>query len=74
MATIASIAKTGTTTATVTTNGNHGLTTSDFVQNYGSRDITNFPNLTAQTQVASVISPTQFTIIQGGAVTASSTG
>jgi hypothetical protein len=72
--TIASIAKTGTTTATVTTTAPHGLTTSDFVNIYGVRDITNFPNLTAQTQVASVISSTQFTIVIGSASTTSSAG
>lgn len=74
VARITAIAKTGTTTATVTTDVAHGLTTSSFVQIYGVRDITNFPNLTAQTQVASIVSPTQFTIVIGGAVTASSAG
>ncbi len=71
---IVSITKTGTTTATVTTDVPHNLNTSSFVQIYGVRDITNFPNLTAQTQIASIISPTQFTIIIGGAVTATSAG
>jgi hypothetical protein len=70
---ITAISKTGTTTATVTCN-NHGLTTSDFVQIYGVRDITNFPNLTAQTAVASVIDANNFTIVIGSAVTASSAG
>lgn len=74
VARITAIAKTGTTTATVTTYVEHGLATTDFVQIYGVRDITNFPNLTASTQVSSIISATQFTIIIGSAVTASSAG
>jgi hypothetical protein len=74
IARITAIAKTGTTTATVTTDVAHGLATTDFVQIYGVRDITNFPNLTALTAVASIVSPTQFTIIIGAAVTASSAG
>lgn len=66
--------KTGTTTATVTTDVPHGLTTTDVVNIYGARDQTNFANLTAATTVASIISPTQFTIIWGGAVTATTFG
>lgn len=73
VARIVSIAKTGTTTATVTTDVAHGLTTSDWVQIYGVKDQTNFPNLTAQTAVASVISSTQFTVVIGTASTTSST-
>lgn len=73
VAKIVTISKTGTTTATVTTQAPHGLTTSSFVQISGVRDIVNFPNLAA-TQVSSVISPTQFTIVIGGAVTATSAG
>lgn len=74
VAKITAIAKTGTTTATVTTDAPHGLATTDFVQIYGVRDIVNFPNLTVQTQVASIVSPTQFTIIIGSASTTSSAG
>lgn len=74
VARITAIAKTGTTTATVTTDVAHGLATTDFVQIYGVRDITNFPNLTASTQVASIISATQFTIIIGTASTTSAAG
>lgn len=74
VARIVSIAKTGTTTATVTTDVAHGLATTDFVQIYGVRDITNFPNLTTSTQVASIVSPTVFTIVIGAAVTATSNG
>jgi len=73
IAKIVSIAKTGTTTATVTTDVNHNLSTTSFIQISGVRDITNFPNLAA-TQVASIVSPTQFTIVIGSAVTASSAG
>lgn len=73
VARITAISKTGTTTATVTTDVAHGLATTDFIQTYGVRDITNFPN-TSTTQVSSIISPTQFTVIITGAVTASSAG
>lgn len=74
VAKIVSIAKTGTTTATVTTDVAHGLTAADYVQIYGVRDQTNFPNLTTQTVVSSIISPTQFTVVIGTATTSSSAG
>lgn len=74
VAKITAIAKSGTTTATVTTDVPHGLTTNDYIQIYGVRDITNFPNLTAQTVVASVIDETHFTVVMTGAVTANSAG
>lgn len=74
VAKIVSIAKTGTTTATVTTDVAHGLTTADYVQIYGVRDQTNFPNLATQTVVSSILSPTQFTVIIGTATTTSSAG
>lgn len=73
IAKITAISKAGTTTATVTTDVPHGLATSDWVQIYGVRDQTNFA-ASATTQVASVISPTQFTMVHGSAVTASSAG
>lgn len=73
VADITNIAKTGTTTATVTAPG-HGLVAGDYVQIYGVRDQTNFPNLVASTVVASVIDADNFTIIIGSAVTASSAG
>jgi hypothetical protein len=66
--------KTGTTTATVTTDVAHGLTTTDVVVLYGARDQTNFPNVVTATAVASIVSPTQFTIVWGGAVTATTFG
>lgn len=74
VARIVSIAKTGTTTATVTTDVAHGLTATDQIQIYGVRDQTNFPNLTAQTVVSSIISTTQFTVVIGTASTTSSAG
>lgn len=74
IAKIVSIAKTGTTTATVTTEQPHGLSTGKYVQIYGVRDQVNFPNLTSITTVASVPSSTTFTIIIGTASTTSSTG
>lgn len=74
VAQIVSAAKTGTTTATVTTDVPHGLTTGDLIQTYGARDQTNFANLTAATAVASVINANQFTVVWGGAVTATTFG
>lgn len=71
---IVSVAKTGTTTATVTTDVPHGLTTSDVISAYGVRDQTNFANLTAATAVASVVNATTFTVVWGSAVTATSYG
>ena len=71
---IVSISKTGTTTATVVTHVPHGLTTSNYVQVYGVRDTVNFPNLATPTVVASVVDPYTFTIVIGGAVTATSYG
>lgn len=72
VAKIVAVAKTGTTTATVTTNVAHGLTTGDLIAAYGVRDTTNFANLTTATAVASVVDATNFTVIWGSAVTASS--
>lgn len=74
VAQIVSVAKTGTTTATVITNVAHGLTTGDFVNAYGTRDQTNFANLAAATVVASVVNSTTFTIVWGTAVTATTYG
>jgi hypothetical protein len=66
--------KTGTTTATVTTDVAHGLAITDVVVLYGARDQTNFPNVVTATAVASIVSPTEFTIVWGGAVTATTFG
>jgi hypothetical protein len=74
VAQIVTVAKTGTTTATVTTDVAHGLTTGDVINAYGVRDQTNFANLTAATTVASVVNATTFTVIWGSAVTATSYG
>lgn len=74
VAQIVTAVKTGTTTATITTNVPHGLTTGDQINILGIRDFTNFPALTTATAVASIVSPTQFTVIQGGAVTVTSFG
>lgn len=70
---ITAISKSGTTTATVTCPG-HGLNANSRVRIYGVRDQTNFANLTSDTQVASIVSADQFTIVLGSAVTASSYG
>lgn len=74
IAKILTAAKSGTTTATIVTDVPHGLTTLNWVQTYGMRDITNFPNLVAMTQVASVVDEYTFTIVIAGAVTANTTG
>lgn len=71
---IVSAVKTGTTTATITTDRPHGLVANDPVVVYGIRDATNFPNLTTATVVASVVDATNFTIVIAGAVTATSYG
>lgn len=74
IAKIVSAVKTGTTTATITTDVPHWLTTSNYVTIKGIRDTTNFPALTTATVVASTPSSTTFTIVIGGAVTATSYG
>ena len=76
VARIVSAVKTGTTTATITTDVPHGLNTTSFVQIYGVRDqaATAFPNLTVATQVASVPTTTTFTIVIGTAATVTSYG
>ena len=74
VAKVVSAAKTGTTTATVVTDVAHGLTTGDYVNIYGTRDQTNFANLSTGTVVASVVNSTTFTIVWGTAVTATTYG
>ena len=76
VAKIVSAVKSGTTTATITTDVAHGLTTADLVNIYGVRDqaATAFPNLTTATAVASIVSPTVFTIVIGTAATVTSYG
>lgn len=71
---IVNAVKSGATTATVTTDVAHGYAVGDQVVIYGSRDQTNFANLTAATVVASVVNSTTFTIVWGAAFTGSSRG
>ena len=73
IAKIVSAVKTGTTTATITTASAHGLTTGNYVTLVGIRDNTNFPNLTVAATVT-VVDALNFTVIIGGAVTATSYG
>lgn len=74
VAKIVSAVKSGTTTATVTTDIAHGLTTGDLVNIFGARDQTNFANLTSATAVASIVNATTFTVVWGAAVTATTYG
>lgn len=73
---IVSAVKTGTTTATITTDVAHGLTTADQIVIYGIRDqaAASFPNLLTATAVASIVSATQFTVVIGTAATVTSYG
>jgi hypothetical protein len=73
---IVSAVKTGTTTATIVTDVAHGLSTTDVVTIYGIRDqaAASFPNLLTATTVASIVSPTSFTIVIGTASTVTSYG
>jgi hypothetical protein len=73
---IVSAVKTGTTTATITTDVSHGLLPGDLVTVYGIRaqGATEFPNLTTATAVATVPSATSFTIVIGTAGTVTSYG
>jgi hypothetical protein len=76
VAQIVSAVKSGTTTATITTDVNHNLAANDPVVIYGIRDqaAASFPNLLTATAVASIVSPTQFTIVIGTAATVTSYG
>jgi hypothetical protein len=72
---IVSAAKSGTTTATFTTESPHGLTTGDIINIYGIGDTTNFPNAISGNYVLSTPTSTTFTfVIGGGATTATSAG
>lgn len=71
---IVSITKTGTTTATVVTSAAHGLVATSYVQIYGVRDQTNFPNLTTSVQVSSIVDTVTFTVVIGTASSTSSAG
>lgn len=70
---VSSITKSGTTTATVVTTAAHGLTTGQYVQIYGARDQTNFPNLATPVSVTVVDSVT-FTLVIGATTTGTSAG
>jgi hypothetical protein len=74
VAKIVSATKSGSTTATIVTDSEHGLTTGDQIVIYGIRNQTSFANLTTATFVASVVSPTSFTIAFGASATAVSYG
>ena len=73
---IISAVKTASTTATITTDVPHGLTTTSYVQIVGVRDqaAASFPNLTTPTAVASVIDANRFTIVIGTSSTVTSYG
>lgn len=73
---IVSAVKTGTTTATITTDRPHGLVAADPVVVYGIRaqGAAEFPNLLTATAVASVVDATTFTIVIGTAGTVTSYG
>jgi len=71
---IVSAVKSGSTTATITTATDHGLTTGDFIVIYGIRDTTNFAALTTATAVASTPTSTTFTVAFGVSTTATSYG
>lgn len=73
VAKIVSISKSGTTTATVNTAAAHNLATGNWVTIKGVRDQTNFANISTPVQVT-VINATQFTLVLGSAVTATSYG
>jgi hypothetical protein len=73
VAKIISSVKTGTTTATITTDVAHGLINGQFIQLYGQRDAVNFPQLSS-VQVGSVLNSTQFQVVQGSAATATTYG
>lgn len=69
---IISVAKSGSTTATVVTDRPHGLAVGDQINAYGVRDQTNFVNISTTTSVASIVNTTTFTIVWG-AVSATAT-
>jgi hypothetical protein len=71
---IVSAVKNASSTATVTTDVPHGLTTGDWIQIFGVRDQTNFAYNAAAFQVASVINSTQFTASWGATTTATTYG
>lgn len=73
VAKIVSSAKTGTTTATVTTDVPHGLVTGNWITIKGNRDQVAFANFATPAQVT-VLTATTFTCVYGTAVTATTYG
>lgn len=73
IAKIVSAVKSGSTTATITTAGPHGLANGNQIDIHGCRDQTNFGASTALT-VASIVSATVFTVAFGASATATSYG
>lgn len=73
IAKIVTAVKTGTTTATVTTDVAHNLVTGNWVTVKGARDVTNFAPLTTPVQVT-VTGANTFMLVWGGAVTATTYG
>lgn len=73
---IVSAVKTGTTTANIVTDRPHNYVAGELVVVYGIRaqGATEFPNLGAATPIASIVSPTEFTIVIGTAGTITSYG
>lgn len=76
VARILTASKSASTTATFTTDVEHGLTIGDFIQVYGVRDqgTTFFPNLVTAVVVTGVPTTSSFTCICGTSGTTSSTG
>lgn len=77
IAKIVSAVKTGTTTATITTDVPHGLVagvSSVLIKGVRDQATASFPNMAAALFVVSVISPTVFTVVIGSAGTATSYG
>ena len=71
---VSAVKATASTTATITTDVPHGLNVNSYVNIYGINNQTVFANLTAATQVASIVSDTVFTIVIGTATIATSYG
>ena len=71
---VSAVKATASTTATITTDVPHGLNVDSYVNIYGINNQTVFANLTAATQVASIVSDTVFTIVIGTATIATSYG
>lgn len=71
---VSAVKATATTTATITTDVPHGLTTTSYVTIKGIANQTVFANFATPTVVSSIVSPTQFTIVIGTATIATSYG